>query len=63
MGKAGIAGNGNARPTVHLILQGKGGVGKSLVAAILVQYFREKQKVVQCFDTDRSMQRSHNTLS
>ena len=25
---------------VHLVLQGKGGVGKSLVAAILGQYFR-----------------------
>lgn len=25
---------------VHLILQGKGGVGKSMIAAILGQYFR-----------------------
>jgi hypothetical protein len=25
-------------PTIHLTLQGKGGVGKSLVASILAQY-------------------------
>lgn len=32
-------GNGT-RPSVHLVLQGKGGLGKSLVFAILAQYFR-----------------------
>src|SRR5215467_3652175 len=50
MGKATV--NGNGRTMVHLILQGKGGVGKSFVSAILAQYFRSKQKTVQCFDTD-----------
>jgi adenylylsulfate kinase-like enzyme len=28
--------------TVHLILQGKGGVGKSVVATLLAQYLRDK---------------------
>jgi Mrp family chromosome partitioning ATPase len=37
---------------VHLILQGKGGVGKSLVAAILAQYFGEHGREVHCVDTD-----------
>lgn len=38
---------------VHLVLQGKGGVGKSLVAAILAQYFGHyRSKVVHCVDTD-----------
>lgn len=38
--------------TIHLILQGKGGVGKSLVASILCQYLLEKGRAVQAFDTD-----------
>ena len=38
--------------TIHLILQGKGGVGKSLVASILCQYLMEKGREVQAFDTD-----------
>jgi hypothetical protein len=37
---------------VHLILQGKGGVGKSLVASILAQYFGEHGREVHCVDTD-----------
>ena len=40
------------QPAVHLVLQGKGGVGKSFVAAILAQYFRDKNGQVQCLDTD-----------
>ena len=36
---------------VHLCLQGKGGVGKSLVASILVQYFFSKNRVVHPVDT------------
>src|SRR5437764_4962169 len=39
-------------PAVHLVLQGKGGVGKSFVASILGQYFRERGKEVHCVDTD-----------
>jgi hypothetical protein len=38
--------------TVHLILQGKGGVGKSYAAVLLAQYLREKGLVVTCFDSD-----------
>ena len=37
---------------IHLTLQGKGGVGKSLVASILAQYLRDKGKDVRCIDTD-----------
>lgn len=44
--------NGHGRATVHLTLQGKGGVGKSFVSAILAQYLKRKQEMVQCFDTD-----------
>jgi hypothetical protein len=51
--------DGNDGPTVkrpdnsiHLSLQGKGGVGKSLVASILAQYFRDRGREVRCIDTD-----------
>jgi len=38
---------------IHFSLQGKGGVGKSLVASFLAQYFRHRRKVpVCCIDTD-----------
>src|SRR3954468_13009152 len=37
---------------IHLSLQGKGGVGKSLVASILAQYFMENSRKVECVDTD-----------
>jgi hypothetical protein len=38
--------------TVHLILQGKGGVGKSFIATLLAQYLQEKGVPVRCFDAD-----------
>jgi CO dehydrogenase nickel-insertion accessory protein CooC1 len=38
--------------TVHLVLQGKGGVGKSFVSAILAQYLRSKSATLHCLDTD-----------
>jgi ASC-1-like (ASCH) protein len=38
--------------TVHIILQGKGGVGKSLVACLLTQYLKNKQENILCIDTD-----------
>lgn len=38
--------------TVHLILQGKGGVGKSFIATLLAQYLQEKGVAVRCFDAD-----------
>jgi hypothetical protein len=43
---------GSPQTTVHLSLHGKGGVGKTLVASILVQYFRERGMTVYPVDTD-----------
>jgi adenylylsulfate kinase-like enzyme len=37
---------------VHLVLQGKGGVGKSLISAVLGQYFQTRKTAPHCFDTD-----------
>jgi adenylate kinase family enzyme len=37
---------------IHIILQGKGGVGKSLVAALLAQYLAGKGDGLFCADTD-----------
>jgi hypothetical protein len=37
---------------VHLVLQGKGGVGKSMISAILGQYFQHTKAPPHCFDTD-----------
>ena len=45
------SGNGTAA-FFHLVLQGKSGVGKSFVSAILAQYFRTKSAPVHCLDTD-----------
>lgn len=51
--------DGNVEPSdrtpkgiVHLSLQGKGGVGKSLVASIVAQYYAYRGAEVQCIDTD-----------
>jgi hypothetical protein len=41
-----------ANTTIHLTLQGKGGVGKSLVAVILAQYLSKRGLQIQCIDTD-----------
>lgn len=37
---------------VHMIMQGKGGVGKTLVSSLLTQYYKSKENNVMCFDTD-----------
>jgi CobQ/CobB/MinD/ParA nucleotide binding domain len=42
----------SATAAVHFVLQGKGSVGKSFVASILGQYFRERGHEVHCVDTD-----------
>jgi hypothetical protein len=42
----------NGESTIHLTLQGKGGVGKSLIAAILAQFFKNSGRDVRCIDTD-----------
>jgi len=39
--------------TVHFILQGKGGIGKSFVAVLLAQYFQNKDANLKAFDTDQ----------
>ena len=38
--------------SIHFILQGKGGVGKSYVASLLTQYLQDKKKPVVGFDLD-----------
>lgn len=38
--------------SVHFVLQGKGGVGKSFIAALLAQYLHQFDLKVICFDTD-----------
>jgi hypothetical protein len=43
---------GDTSTAVHLSLQGKGGVGKSLAASILAQYLIQKGLNVVCVDTD-----------
>ena len=37
---------------VHLVLQGKGGIGKSFVALLISQYLKHTQQNVLCLDTD-----------
>jgi adenylylsulfate kinase-like enzyme len=37
---------------IHMSLQGKGGVGKSLIASILAQYLQSRDHKVECIDTD-----------
>lgn len=45
--------NGNANKTaIHLVLQGKGGVGKSVVASWLAEYLIKRGKNVRCIDGD-----------
>jgi hypothetical protein len=49
--------NGNSsepkgQPTVHLILQGKGGVGKSVVATWLAEFLIKRGQRVRCIDGD-----------
>lgn len=36
----------------HLVLQGKGGVGKTFVASLLAQFYQEQGLPVTCLDTD-----------
>jgi hypothetical protein len=50
--KAAGSGGCTATPTIHLMLQGKGGVGKNLVSRIFAQYFRHRGAEIHCIDTD-----------
>lgn len=38
--------------TVHITLQGKGGIGKSFVSLVLAQYIKQQDPNVLCIDTD-----------
>src|SRR5215831_12000890 len=40
------------QPTVHLILQGKGGVGKSVIASWLAEFLIQRGQPVCCIDGD-----------
>ena len=44
--------NGSNATTIHISLQGKGGVGKSLVAAILSQYLASRGQDIRGVDAD-----------
>src|SRR6266700_7185382 len=46
------SGNGSSSTSIHIALQGKGGVGKSLISAILSQYLLSKGQDVRCVDAD-----------
>ena len=46
------SGNGNGAASIHISLQGKGGVGKSLISAILSQYLLSKGQDVRNIDAD-----------
>ena len=48
--------------SVHFSLQGKGGVGKSLVASILAQYLSHKHFDLKCYDTDPVNQTFHSYI-
>ena len=37
---------------IHMVLQGKGGVGKSVIAALIAQYKKSKGETPLCIDTD-----------
>ena len=37
---------------VHMMLQGKGGVGKSFISALVAQYQKAKGQTPLCIDTD-----------
>ena len=40
--------------TVHFILQGKGGIGKTFVSSILAQWLKDKNpEALRCYDTDQ----------
>jgi CO dehydrogenase nickel-insertion accessory protein CooC1 len=52
MAKNPPVGSNGTTGTIHLTLQGKGGVGKSLIASVLAQYLRQTGLDVRCIDTD-----------
>jgi hypothetical protein len=56
MAKASSDGNGTGQtspPGVHFVLQGKGGIGKSVVASWLAEFLIDRGQLVRCIDGDR----------
>lgn len=49
--------------SIHFVLQGKGGMGKSLISAWLAQYFKSKLGVIKPFDTDQENTTLHHYKS
>jgi Mrp family chromosome partitioning ATPase len=48
-----INGSGpSGQPTIHLVLQGKGGVRKSVVASWLAEFLIKRGQLVRCIDGD-----------
>lgn len=41
---------------VHLVMQGKGGVGKTLISYLLAQYYSSLSQIVQSYDVDGTNQ-------
>lgn len=55
MSKASSSGNGTGQtiqPIIHFVLQGKGGIGKSVVASWLAEFLIERGQPVRCIDGD-----------
>src|SRR5215467_5744046 len=52
MGKNNGNGSVAIQPTVHLVLQGKGGVGKSVVASWLTEFLSARGQKVCAIDAD-----------
>jgi len=50
---------------IHMVLQGKGGVGKSMIASLIAQYIINKNQDVLCIDTDpvNSTLKGYKTLN
>src|SRR5215211_2966217 len=40
------------RPTTHITLQSKGGVGKTFVASLVAQWIIENGRALRCYDAD-----------
>ncbi len=47
---------GSITHSTHIVLQGKGGVGKSVCSWVLAQYLKDQGVNVRCIDTDASNQ-------
>jgi CobQ/CobB/MinD/ParA nucleotide binding domain len=46
------ASDDGSRRKVHVVLQGKGGVGKTYISSLIAQYLKDQGEPVACLDTD-----------